>query len=113
MLVADSSDPFFQIHTDFSAEPIYKSDYLNATLIPEWAEFQLDLAKLDSGCKDIRETKLNFTVWDHDMITYNDHMGDLSTTIGDLLDKVGQQLELKCKGKPAGHLHILKAKLDE
>ncbi len=69
--------------------------------------------RLDSGSKDIRETKLEFIVWDWDMITQNDHMGDLSTTVGELLDNVGKQLELKCKGKTAGTLHILKAKLDD
>jgi hypothetical protein len=41
----DSSDPFFKIHTDFSAEPFYKSETLKATLNPEWQEFELDLTK--------------------------------------------------------------------
>jgi hypothetical protein len=47
------------------------------------------------------------------MVSNNDHMGDVSTTVGELLDKAGQQLELKCKGKAAGVLHILKAKLED
>jgi hypothetical protein len=46
------------------------------------------------------------------MLTYNDHMGDLNTTVGDLLDNAGKSLELNCKGKSAGTLQILKAKLD-
>ncbi len=47
------------------------------------------------------------------MLSENDHLGDLSTTVGELLDKVGKQLEFKCKGKSAGVLHILKAKLHD
>ena len=67
---------------------------------------------MDSGSKDVREAKLQFTVWDWDMITKNDHMGDLNTTVGGLIDNVGKQLELKCKGQAAGTLHILKAILE-
>ncbi len=45
------------------------------------------------------------------MVTRDDHMGDLNTTIGELLEAAGKSLSLTCKGAAAGSLIIVRAQL--
>jgi hypothetical protein len=110
-----------------------------ANLSPEWQEFTLDLTKcvkltftistypinltiyhhwnlknnsLVSGSKSKYDFVLHFIVWDYDMVTRNDHIGDLTLTVGELMASVGKPLELKRKGSPAGSLFIVHAEWD-
>lgn len=67
------SDPYFIL---LFAGHKYKSDYIRKTLDAKWS-IDIQLPFLE---KDL-DSELKFTFWDHDMITADDHLGEMTLKV--------------------------------
>ena len=114
------SDPFFELHRRtedeegfITWEKVYTSKVILDNLNPCWPELVMDLGTICDGDLNLQ---IKLIIYDYEPKRKNDPMGEILTTVNQLIDvctsgkeDASQGLVLKLKGKPTGKIIVLEA----